>query len=225
MSRSIHVFGGGTIQHVRSHFALCAPAYGSLARKFTLLARGTLLQRITAWLSGKPLPKVHLHLTKMADSTSKLETNQDVADQVQKLLQDPNVGAIIFNVALCDYAGQVGSEPSGKYATRLSSRDGDQAVNLTPADKILPAIRAARPDVFIVGFKTTAGDTHQRQHEKAYRQMQETGVDIVWVNDVVTRENRIYASNLRIDETTLKAGNRQEHLAWLVKTVQQTVRP
>jgi len=57
----IHIFGGGTISHIRNHLAICAPAYGATANKLFNLF----------WDYGM---SVELHLTKMADKDSKLET-------------------------------------------------------------------------------------------------------------------------------------------------------
>jgi len=158
MSKTIHIFGGGTIQHVRSHFALCAPAYGQFARE---MARrlGPTTFRAKIWQKvSRCGPKVHLHLTKMADSSSTMETNEDVASRVAQVLKDPNTKVVIFNVAMCDYSGHIGDVPSGKYATRMSSRDGHTSVQLSPADKVLPSIHKLRPDVLVVGFKTTTGE-------------------------------------------------------------------
>ena len=55
--KQIHIFGGGTVSHVRNHLALAAPAYGSTAK-----ALATLCKQI--------IPKMEtvLHLTRMAQS-------------------------------------------------------------------------------------------------------------------------------------------------------------
>lgn len=222
MQGTIHIFGGGTVQHVRNHFALCAPAYGTFARKLAdKLRKPGLLNRLLDWLT-KDEVRVQLHLTRMADHNSTMETNQDVADRVRLVLADPSTKVIVFNVALCDYEGSIGSETSGKYATRLSSREGQQAVQLAPADKVLPLIRAARPDVLIVGFKTTAGDSRDSQLNKAYRQIAETGVDLVWVNDTVTRENFIVAEDLNVVTPGYEC-SRLELMAWLTETLRCAV--
>lgn len=175
----IHIFGGGTISHVRSHLALCAPAYGGTARK--------LVEELTRRGLGA---QVSLELTRMAEHTSDLETNDDVARRVARLLNDPNVKAIVFNVALCDFEGQIGCTPSGKYAFRLKSRDGSGVtMRLKPAAKVLATIKAARPDIYLVGFKTTTGDGVDQQVGLARRQIAETGADLVVANDTGTRVN------------------------------------
>lgn len=172
----IQLFGGGTLVHVRNHLALCAPAYGGTVRA---LAR--LLDARQASCS--------VTLTRMADPSSPLETNDDIAAALTVVLAQPATRALFFNVALCDYVGQIGDVPSGKYADRLPSRDGVQQLHLSPAAKLLPGIKAARPDVFVVGSKTTAGDSRDEQVGKARRQLAETGINLVLANDTVTRCN------------------------------------
>lgn len=177
--KTIHIFGGGTVQFVRNHLALCAPAYGSTARK--------LHEAVIE--AGVPRYQTELHLTKMADHRSPLQTNDDVAGRLTHLLREPTTAAIVFNVALCDFTGQIGDVPSGKYAQRLQSREGQVSMDLLPAPKVLQLIKAQRPDVFVVGFKTTADVSVVCQVELAERQKAETGVDLVWANDTVTRHN------------------------------------
>jgi len=171
---TIHIFGGGTVQHVRNHMGLCAPAYGTTARNlFDLLG-----------------PNIaRLHLTRMADYQSSMETNEDVAARLQEVLADPATRAVVFNVALCDYEGKIGDIESGKYAQRLSSREGAQAMTLTPTRKLLQLVKATRPDVFLVGFKTTANASTREQHRLSLRQIDETAADVVFANDTVTRHN------------------------------------
>jgi hypothetical protein len=173
---TIHIFGGGTVQYVRNHKALCAPAYGHTARK------------LFAELGPD---RARLHLTKMADYTSSMETNEEVDARLLEVLADPATRGVVFNVALCDYAGQIGDIPSGKYAKRLSSREGELLMRLTSTPKLLPKVKALRPDVHLVGFKTTAGAEQKEQHRLSLRQMAETGADVVFANDTVTRHNLV----------------------------------
>lgn len=193
---TIHIFGGGTVQHVRNHMALCTPAYGTTARQLFALAG----------------PEAAcLHLTRMADYTSAMETNEDVAEALRTVLADPGARAIVFNVALCDYSGQIGEIPSGKYARRLSSREGEQAMVLRPTPKLLAGVKAVRPDIRLVGFKTTADAPSFTQVRLARRQMDETGVDYVLANDTVTRKNILVTADSAIE------GDRPQLLARLVE--------
>lgn len=195
---SIHIFGGGTVQHVRNHMALCAPAYGKTARELYRMLQED-------WVSSQ------LHLTRMAYHESSMETNEDVATRLQAVLNDPKARAIVFNVALCDYAGQIGDIPSGKYAQRLSSREGQQAMSLTPTPKLLEQVKRIRPDIKLVGFKTTAGAQPAEQHRLALRQIEETGADFVFANDTVTRKNYLVTAH------SVCEGSREHLLGELVR--------
>lgn len=181
----IHVFGGGTVNFVRNHLALCAPAYGRTARTLCLQLRA----------QGVPSTAVQIELTRMAQSDSAMETNADVSRRLDEVLANPATRIIVFNVALCDYEGAIGDVPSGKYASRLSSREGALTMTLTPADKLLARIRAQRPDILLVGFKTTAGGTQSMQLALAHRQIEETHAQWVLANDVVTRSNMLMCAN------------------------------
>lgn len=117
MTPIIHIFGGGTISHIRNHMAICAPAYGTTANKLFGLFRENGMS-------------AELHLTKMADKASGLETNEDIAAKIDELLSYSSTKAIIMNAALCDYDGFVLSDgaltESGKYAERLKTNQGNQ---------------------------------------------------------------------------------------------------
>lgn len=195
----IHIFGGGTISHVRSHLALCAPAFGTTAIQLATYASERASHRVT------------LHLTKMAASASPLITNEDVSDRLQLVLDQPDTTAIIFNVAMCDFDGFIDGE-NGR-DSRLSSKQ-EYTMQLVAAPKVINTIKTRRPDVFLAGFKTTAGDDYITQYGKAVRQMNVTGANWVHINDVVTRENRALVSvrSSRI----VRDGTREELLQQLI---------
>lgn len=65
MTKNIHIFGGGTFSHVRSHLALAAPAFGTTARNIWLK-----LHENTEY-------QVYSELTKMASISSDMVTNDD----------------------------------------------------------------------------------------------------------------------------------------------------
>lgn len=166
---NIIIYGGGTFSSIRNHMSLCAMSFGQTA----------------TWLKNH-LPQAKLRLTKMADRDSKLVTNQDIKDDLDKYLDDQNTSVIIMSSALCDYDGQIGDVPSGSHAPRLKTReDENPVVKLTAADKLIPYIKERRPDIQIIGFKTTTNETQETQISYAKRM----GVDIVLANDTVTRNN------------------------------------
>lgn len=196
---SVYVLGGGTFNHVRAHCAIAAPAFGGTARAIHSLHDSSILK-----------------LTKMADHTSKLVTNDDVSELVDQLIADPETKVIYFNVALCDFEGQIGDVESGKYAERLKSREGPFTMNLTMADKVIGKIRKERKDIFVVGFKTTSGATSDEQYVAGLNLLKANSVNLVLANDIVTRNNMIIApEESRYCETT----NRDEVLDFLVKMV------
>lgn len=215
---SIHIFGGGTVFHVRPHLALSAPAYGKTAK---FLGREVYNQSMSgswAW----PNFAVQVHLTKMADSESTLETNADVAKCLDEIVADPDTKIIFMTAALCDFEGHILSEDpiehaedlaSGKDQPRLRSNQTFH-MSLTPADKIIGKIRQTRKDIFLVGFKTSAGATPDQQYLSGLNLLKRASCNLVLANDVHTRLNMVITpEQARYHETT----DRKEALAGLVE--------
>ncbi len=175
----IYILGGGTFNYVRAHMALAAPAFGQTAKDIYDYLR-----------FGLDTP-AELVLTKMADSASKIVTNEDVAAFIDERIADPETKMIIMNVALCDYEGQIGDVESGKYADRLKTKEGDQTMRLTPSDKLLGRIRKERKDIFVVAFKTTSGATSDEQYSAGLHLLKANSVNLVLANDLVTRNNMV----------------------------------
>lgn len=180
---NIHILGGGTFNHVRSHLALAAPAFGETARQLDRLFRRNAEHDMA----------VKLTLTKMAFSGSDLVTNDDVTHHIDQLIADPDTKVIVFNVALCDFTGEIGDVESGKYAERLKSREGEQTMTLTMAEKVLGRIRKTRKDIFLVAFKTTCGATSDEQYQAGLNLLKANSVNLVLANDLETRNNMIIA--------------------------------
>lgn len=175
---TVHVVGGGTIVHVRNHLALAAPAYGSTAREIAgVCKRMGYATRMT--------------LTRMADPSSKYETNEDMAELAKEIVADKKTKIVFWNPAICDFNGQIGSVKPGRKAQRLKSREGEQAMKLTPSDKIVATIRAERKDLFLVAFKTTTGATEDEMYLAGLKLMKGSHINLVLVNDVVTRMNMV----------------------------------
>jgi hypothetical protein len=197
------IIGGGTVFHVRPHLALSAPAYGNTAKWLEML-----LRRL-GW-------QTELALTKMAGGDS-LETNADIQRYIQdKVLPDPNVKAVVMSAALCDYNGFVCypfdvSAPvpvtdSGKNQPRLKTSEGRQMLWMEPADKVINQIRKTRKDIFLVGFKTTAGATSQEMFHAGLGLLKKNSCNLVFANDVqnyeqmiITPEQAVYGDNTRRD--------------------------
>lgn len=189
MNKKVVILGGGTMSHVRTHFSLCAPAYGKTARVLYEKCKDKF-----------PEMDVELVLTKMADYNSKLESNEDVSKYIDELVQDNTVKIVLFNVALCDFDGQIPGSESGKYAERLESgkytgKHGDNyggyKMWLTPTEKIINKIRKTRKDIFLVGFKATSNATEEEQFNKGLNLLKNSSANLVLANDVVTKSNLI----------------------------------
>lgn len=195
--KRIHIIGGGTLSPVRSHLALAAPAFGTLAQNMA-----------KAMCSHPDLDgrAVHLHMTKMANvgslppevkvSMLRPVTNEDVRVLVDGLVADPDTAMIFMTAAICDFDGQIGSERSAWKATRLMSRSGPVQMKLTPAEKVIQRIRSKnaknpRKDIFLVGCKTTAGASEDEMFTLGLRMLKESSCNLVLVNDVVRQINMI----------------------------------
>lgn len=199
--RRVVILGGGTLNHVRSHLALCAPAFGSTARQLAPLFQAEIH---AAGLAGSLL--VETILTKMADHRSDIATNADVEALVERLIADPGVKAIVFSIALADFEGQIGSLPSGSHAQRLRTAEGPQRIDIHPAAKLIGRIRKKRKDIFLVGFKTTAGADRDVQYARGLELLKNNSANLVLANDTVTRNNVIIApEETRYAESTDRA--------------------
>lgn len=181
------ILGGGTFNHISCHLSLAAPAFGGTAKKLHKLFKenGTL--------------EPHLVLTKMADTNSTLVTNADVATCVEEMLKDPLIKLIIMNAAICDFEME---NPSTE--TRLSSSRDYQGTLKGIQTKIMATIKEKRPDIIVVGFKTTHGATRVEQCAKAFTSMHNSQLDIVLANDVETRSNILLTKDL-----TVQTGSRE----------------
>lgn len=165
---TIVIYGGGTFSHLRNHLALAAPAFGGTARKLHALLKHS-----------------KLILTKMACNSSEIVSTADLQIEIEKTIANPHTKYVVMNAAVCDFDGQIGDIESGEYAKRLQSRTDKPTIELTPADKLIQRIKAERPDITLITFKTTCGATQAQQIEAAEKAIG----DIVVANDTLTKNN------------------------------------
>lgn len=184
MSKKIVILGGGTFSPVRNHLSLCAPAFGKTATMMKQIFKNKFGDKLK--LEGY---RVVTMLTKMADSDSVVMTNKDVEKYVDRLIEDKDVKTVILNVAFCDY--DVIDEEAGFHGQRLKTSDGDVTLNLRPSKKIIDKIRVARPDIYLVGFKTTTNASDEEQFLTGLKMMKRSKCNLVLANDTVTRKNII----------------------------------
>ncbi len=215
--------GGGTFAHIRSHLALASSREAqveNLADSLATSAFGETARQIAdlvafAHPDGAKYD-VRTVLTKMADPTSRLVTNDDVAAQIDEILANPSSRIVFLSAALCDYDGTIiDSEdiPSGKYQPRLKTEAGEVYLKLTPTPKIIRRIRKERKDIFLVGFKTTSNATADKQYLAGLALLKQASCNLVLANDIVTRNNVIITpEQARYHQTT----NRDEAIRGLV---------
>lgn len=190
----MHLFGGGTIFHVRPHLALCAPAFGRTAHELDAIVTGLRAQAMDNRVDGIGVRK---HITAMAGGEPGLMTNRDVAKRIEEVVADPETKFIFMSAALCDFEGSImadhGPAPtkSGKDQPRLRTDQGVQFMQLTPAEKVIKSIRQERKSIFLVGFKTTAGATEDEQFDAGLSLLKGASCNLVLANDVHTRKNMI----------------------------------
>lgn len=187
--REVHIVGGGTLSHVRSHLSLAAPAYGTTARRLAELCQ-------SFWTSVD----VNVHLTKMADPSSNIVTNNDLRELARQLVLSYNTKIVIWNPAIVDFDGQIGDVTPGKYSKRLSTNNDEdpRLLRLTPSDKLVGMFRRdsvdgrqPRKDIFLVAFKTTAGASEDEMYAAGLKLCKEASANLVLVNDVVNRLNMV----------------------------------
>lgn len=215
---TIHVFGGGTVTYVRNHLALCAPAAGTTAR--------VLAQMLGAGGAVDCAMPVVLHETRMANPSSRMESNDDVRQRLEEVLSMRDTRAVIFNVALCDFDGSIGDVPSGKYAERLQTREIEQeglSMTLRPTPKLLGRVHALRPDVLSVGFKTTADASSAVQVQRANRMASQHTLNLVLANDTVTRNNLVLpgGGNAVLTDALFMGTDRSQALQVLARAVRR----
>ncbi len=191
-NKRVHIFGGGTISDITSHFAICAPAFGQTACDLK-----EIIWADPRWENMD----VSLELTQMANGS--LRTNADVAARIEQLKADPLTKVIFFNVAMCDWEAQSihsylytgckhlddggTTHEFGKHLRRLETRKvAGVELALKPATKLISTIRTGRKDIFLVGFKATCGATKQEMYEKGLRLCKEGSCNLVVVNDTKT---------------------------------------
>lgn len=180
MTKKVHIIGGGTVNHVRPHLALSAPAYGGTARRLEELCR---MQHSRM--------DIVTHLTKMADPASSIETNDDLARLADELVGDYDTKIVFMNAAVADFTGAVEGDAGARLKTSEHGMPLSHTMILTPAPKVLERFRKERKDIFLVAFKATAGATPQEQYLAGLDMLKRSSANLVLANDVVTRHNMV----------------------------------
>lgn len=221
-NKKVVIVGGGTFSHVRAHLALATPAFGETAKQLASMCQ----EQFTNM-------DVELILTKMADSTSPIMTNDDVFNYIRdNVVFDYHTKVVFFNAAMTDFTGTIDDEEPSKFGQRLESKFQYNMV-LTAADKVIGKIRNdwydfhpetmeyvkkqnARKDIFLVGFKTTTNASKEEMFKKGLNLCKKASCNLVLVNDIATRVNMIVTPEEGVYEFDYPDG-REDALRNLVK--------
>ncbi|MDB4330457.1 hypothetical protein N9948_01915 [bacterium] len=229
MKQKIYVISGGTVQHVAPHFAVCAPAYGTVGGDLAGIINNYFYTHLDPNIAEKY--EVFYLKTRMTGrhhsifeegileqaGLKHLETNEDIDKLVDFLISKKDTRCIFMASALCDFKPFFGTDIKdkgenivafGKSVPRLSSAN-NKVIEFEPTKKIIDKIRKERKDIFLVTFKTTAGATKEESYTKALSNLKRSSSNLVFVNDirehhnaVVTPEEFPYWSNSREEALT-----------------------
>lgn len=209
--KQIHIVGGGTFEPIRNHLSLAAPAFGKTARQLGALCEEYMPQMDT-----------NVHLTRMADSESSLETSSDLKDLAQSLIEDYATKVVFWTPAVTDFLGSVDGVKSSKDADRLHSAE-PPVLDLVTNPKIVEMFRKQpvnggkpRKDIVAVACKTTTGATPEDQYSAGLKLLKQNSLNLVLANDLRTHNNMIIAPEETVYE---ESTNRASVLRKLVEMV------
>lgn len=198
LQKKVIFISGGTMVHIRPHLSLCAPAYANISNLFYNEFQEKNIKKL--------LPFEYIQtFTKMADSKSHIETNEDMVGYVKELIRDPSVKCIIMAAAICDFdvssieTYTTSSLDIGKQFDRLKSNE-EVSLNLVQSDKIVSLIKKHRPDILLISFKTTSGDSLDYLTNKCIESMEVNDSDFVFGNDIKNKVNILIDSSDKLTE-------------------------
>jgi len=216
--KNIYIITGGTMVHVTPHFSICAPAYGKVGLElYHHLNENRISEKYNIYLiktkmAGFNSEDVVNHL-KDLNIKSTIETNDDLEGLVTTLCQESNTKSIIMSSAICDFEPKelLGYEDKtplkitkfGKDKKRLHKAHSLK-LKLQPSSKIIDIIKKRNPQIFLVTFKTTAGETKEMLIEKSLFNLKRSSSNLVFGNDIehkinliVTEEDEVLSAETR----------------------------
>jgi hypothetical protein len=200
--RRAYILSGGTFNYIAPHLALSAPAFGKVGNTLVWALKEA-LGYDNDWIVTPLFTKMaHAsnstqHSVMAAAGVKEMITNEDVAKVVKYLVDQNDTKIIVMAVALCDFVPGNLYDPVyddyqfGKDTHPRLESNKQYDLCLTPAPKILPTIRKERKDIFLVGFKTTAGASPSEQYIKGLTLLKKNSCNLVLANDVKTRLNMV----------------------------------
>jgi phosphopantothenate---cysteine ligase (CTP) len=111
-------------------------------------------------------------------------TNEDLANQLRALSESFDADAVLHAAALCDFkvARVMTSSGEAEPSKKISTREGEVTLVLTPTLKVLPKLRGCFPQATIVGWKYELAGTRADAFAAAQRQLHECDIDACVLN-------------------------------------------
>ena len=204
--KNIYIITGGTLVHVSPHFSLCAPAYGKVGEE---------IHSNLNEIHNSSETNIYLIKTKMAgisdDETKEklasigykgdIETNEDIRKLTKAIASDNATVGIVMSAAICDFEpDKLAIKDSheiitkfGKSQKRLHKAES-VSLDLVAAPKVIDTIKSINPDIKLVTFKTTAGESEVEILTKGSFNLARSSSDYVFCNDIHTKQNLVVSS-------------------------------
>lgn len=213
--KKIYIITGGTMVHIAPHLSICAPAYGTIGAKIANNIQDILRDKEILddyFISVLPTSMAVGNVQTIRQSEyyetvynkagiKKLETNEDLSNLVDYLIEQPDTRCIIMAAAVCDFKPSSLNIVDGKHIypsvhdfgkdqERLVSRDNVE-IHLTADNKIVSKIRKTRKDIFLVSFKTTAGVGRDETYRRGLESLKKNSSNLVFANDIQDKINMV----------------------------------
>jgi hypothetical protein len=219
--RNYYIISGGTFVDVAPHFALAAPAFGSVGRQLVRYLEVALANRkhtdtrvqlvLTRMaIGGEPRPQdqeILLQRAKLDD----LVSNADLAQLLDYLTLQEDTACIVLPAAVTDFepsrlTAEYGASESvrfGKTEHRRLSSSRAHTLQLKPSEKLVKRVRATRKDIFLVAFKSGDSGDAATLYAQGLAMLKKNSANLVLANDLRTHLNMVITpEQARYYETT-----------------------
>ena len=203
--KNIYIITGGTMVHITPHFSITAPAYGKVGIELYRMLNESIssdvytIYLIKTKMAGCNSDEVMEHLKSLNLKTT-IETNDELKSFVELISQERSTKAIIMASAICDFEPEELSAYEEKNPVTITDFGKDKKrlhkahsleLKLKPSSKIIDIIKKSNPHIFLVTFKTTAGETEEKLIEKSLYNLKRSQSNMVFGNDIQNKINLI----------------------------------
>lgn len=176
---NVLVTGGPAWEPIDGMRRLTNASTGALGSRLAegLATAGHRVTYLRAEMAVAPLPVGPIE-------TVPFSTNTDLARRLEGWPDRASVGAVFHAAALCDFrvAAVRSADGADFHAAKIPTRSGPVILELEPAMKVLPRLRAWFPAARLVGWKYELNGTRADALAAAWRQLEEAGTDACVLN-------------------------------------------